>query len=62
MAASEWAGLACLQLINTLLLQQQTGVGLLSVVILWLGVRLLDPKNGGLAVGTASLSGLEAEI
>ena len=24
--------------------------------------ELLDPENGGLAVGTASLSGLEAEI
>jgi len=25
-------------------------------------IELLDPDNGGLAVGTASLSGLEAEI
>ena len=25
-------------------------------------IELLDPENGGLAVGTASLSGLEAEI
>ena len=25
-------------------------------------IVLLDPENGGLAVGTASLSGLEAEI
>ena len=25
-------------------------------------IELLDPENGGLAVGTESLSGLEAEI
>ena len=27
-----------------------------------IAVELLDPENGGLAVGTASLSGLEADI
>ena len=27
-----------------------------------IAIELLDPENGGLAVGTASLSGLEAEI
>ena len=30
--------------------------------ILIIALELLDPENGGLAVGTASLSGLEAEI
>ena len=27
-----------------------------------IAIELLDPENGGLVVGTASLSGLEAEI
>jgi len=55
MAASVWAGLACLQLINTFLLQQQTGVGLLSVVMLGTSVRWpLSPSSSQLHAKAAA--------